>query len=477
MERHETRMLSMSVSGENGLAGHHWRHQFDAAYRSRLPNVNPELTHLNVTLSATTDRDAYDARFGEALAAYNASQSAKGHPERRIPDYLAKLTDARATDERKVEAGKKKKVTVVAPFIDYVVQVGSHETVGKLDNAEYEAIYGEAFERIQERSMSDGGGIDWCQAVIHFDEEGGTPHLHISGIPFATGCKRGLETQASLGGALKALDLADKPALAEMVRDELEDVCERHGILRDVMGSAEGRRSTREFKREQRELAEVTAKRVEASNKLAQVTEATAAKQAELAEVTDALEGVRPIKEAKDLTLRPFEKHRRINEGREAEGRLGALESEVERARERAEGLEGQRDAAERRIEDLRRDVAEAEREVRAAEHRNRRLEGVLGKLAESIRALAEGVRRLGTQVATALVTTVGGRRAKMLADGLGIGLPSKAARWPMRAWHDGSRAVVTPVRAETRQARTEQQQEREEGHGYDRGETRGRRR
>ena len=75
-------MSEMSFSVSHGpVAGR--RHDVDVEYRMGLANVRPELTGENQVLVDDDLAQVYEDLFGDALGAYNASQAAKGHPERQ----------------------------------------------------------------------------------------------------------------------------------------------------------------------------------------------------------------------------------------------------------------------------------------------------------------------------------------------------------------------------------------------------------
>lgn len=89
--------LSMSVSAGK----HNARHNTDLAYRAKLPNVDPRLSRLNLTIKDEPIGKAYDRIFGKSLSDYNAKQKSKGHGERCIADYHAKIEGAWKADSAK----------------------------------------------------------------------------------------------------------------------------------------------------------------------------------------------------------------------------------------------------------------------------------------------------------------------------------------------------------------------------------------
>ena len=221
--------LSMSVSA----GAHNARHNTDLAYRANLRNVDADLSVGNISIRDVPIAEAYETVFGDSLRAYNAKQKSKGHPERCIGDYLSKIEKAYSDDSARVKSGNKGRVNVPKPCYEYVLQIGNRDTFGgELDNGKAEEIFRETADSIRSKTE---GAIEWFQIAVHFDEKDGTPHMHMAGIPYATGCKRGLSTQVSMGGALKALGLERLPDLQNLMMSELEKAAAAHGIERRLM--------------------------------------------------------------------------------------------------------------------------------------------------------------------------------------------------------------------------------------------------
>ena len=242
--------LPFSVSA----GAHNARHNTDLEYRAGLENVEPSRSHLNVTLADEAIGDAYSRLFGEALERYNDKQREK-HPGRCIEDYHAKIADAWPADKAEVQAGKKGRGNVPQPCYEYVLQIGNRETWNsELTHDEAVAIYTEALESVREKTR---GAIDWFQAAIHFDEDG-APHLHMAGITYGAGNKRGLETQVSMSQALRTLGLARLPDLQNLMMRELEAVASEHGIERDVLGCDRKHQDVAAWKQTTRDVADMT---------------------------------------------------------------------------------------------------------------------------------------------------------------------------------------------------------------------------
>ena len=122
--------------------------------------------------------EVYRETFGAALEQYNAKQVAKGHPERQIDDYLAK-----------VEADKK-----LHTSYEFVIQVGNKDEHPPATEAV--EIY-KAFDEEFQRELGDSFAVS--QAVVHLDEQ--VAHMHYTVVPVAES-KRGLATQNSMNKAM-----------------------------------------------------------------------------------------------------------------------------------------------------------------------------------------------------------------------------------------------------------------------------------
>lgn len=246
--------VSMSVSG----GAHNARHNTDLEYRATLSNVASELSAGNIILTDEPIADAYVRLFGEALGKHNEQQLIKGHPERCVADYHAKIANAWVVDQAKVRSGQKGRSNVAQPCYEYVFQIGNRDTwQGLMSPEAYGVVYQETFERVCSRTK---GAIDWFQAAIHFDEADGTPHLHLAGIPYGTKNKRGLEAQVSMSQALKTLGCERLPDLQNLLMNELENTARDYGIKRDVMHCDRPHEQVPEWKQIQRDLADMTAK-------------------------------------------------------------------------------------------------------------------------------------------------------------------------------------------------------------------------
>ena len=387
--------LSMSVSAGK----HNDRHNTDLEYRAALENVNPELSADNVVLADEAIGDAYDRLFGEALDRYNDKQRDK-HPERVIEDYHAKIDAAWKADQAKVASGTKGRGNVPQPSYEYVIQVGNHDTWKSVPRDTLTAIYTETFNRLKAKTA---GAIDWHQAVIHYDEPDGSGHMHVDGIAYGTGNKRGLETQVSMNQALKTLGLKRLPDLQNLIMVELEDVAHEHGIERDVMECDREHQDVDAWKQTQRDVAAMTDRLEKKTAQVEQVEqrlECLRQREGELAgEVADLKEkALEPVGETLGQSAGT------LFQARGDGGREEALAGEIGQLRERIRVLEGGNIRARDRVGELDKELSglrgrhsELAERFAAVEQRVKQVMAKLREVPETVSAWALDIaHRLG---------------------------------------------------------------------------------
>lgn len=196
-------------------------HDTDAAYRSKLPNVDPTRTARNVVLRDESVEQFYARRFGPAVEAYNARQRAAGRPGRCVGDYLEKVRSEYARDREAVREGHKRRSQKPAEAYEYVVQVGDARS--HPDEATAGSVLREWLDEMEGRCP----GMEVAWAAIHNDEA--TPHLHVAMVPVGEG-KRGIGTTVSWNGALKRCNVRTKVELLAAMKDTLRERCAAHGI-------------------------------------------------------------------------------------------------------------------------------------------------------------------------------------------------------------------------------------------------------
>lgn len=276
--------LSMSVSAGK----HNARHNTDLAYRAKLPNVDPKLSRLNFTIKDEPIEKAYNRIFGKSLSDYNAKQRAKGHSERCIADYHAKIEGAWKADSAKVDSHEKGRTNVPKPCCEYVLQLGDRDTFRKeLDYETAKEIFEEAVSGIEEKTR---GAIDWFQIVLHFDEPNGTWHGHIAGIPYGDGNKRGLEKQVSMTQALKTLNLKRLPDLQNLMMGELEKAAAAHGIERRLMDCDRKHLDVQKYQQAMRDYNDLTGKIEQKRSRVAELARDIESKERTVARLDRSIE-------------------------------------------------------------------------------------------------------------------------------------------------------------------------------------------
>lgn len=128
----------------------------------------------------------YKEEFDEAVYNYNSKQKRN---DRKIINYLDKVSE----DSKKNIA------------LEIIMQVGDKEdweAVSMEDKKKMNEVFKKGLEVLEAK------GIKVANAVIHYDEA--SPHLHLVGVPIASGFKTGMEKQVSTKAVL------DKKKLYEL---------------------------------------------------------------------------------------------------------------------------------------------------------------------------------------------------------------------------------------------------------------------
>lgn len=214
-------MPSISISKGRGSLNHNNR-------KFKTPNVDASRTHRNIVLvkpCQDTLQHVYHQLFDDALQKYNDRQK---RADRKISNYLSHI-----------QKSKQEK-----PFHELVVQIGNRENSHD-SYAELLKEYCQGFEKRNPQMKIVG-------AVIHMDEA--TPHLHLDYVPYITGQKRGLETRVSNDKAIKQMGYDNWNVWKDNEVHSLEQVLERHGLERTIIGNTERHRTVDGYKQEQRAI-------------------------------------------------------------------------------------------------------------------------------------------------------------------------------------------------------------------------------
>ncbi|MDO4650935.1 MAG: plasmid recombination protein, partial [Eubacteriales bacterium] len=142
-------------------------------------------------------KQVYRNEFDEALKEYNAKQD---RPERKIENYFEHV------------ANKKQDMAV-----EIIIQVGDKEywEMNRWNRRYAESIYSEILDELKRILL----GYIVANAVVHLDED--SPHMHVVGVPVATGYTRGLSKQVSKRRVFT------KEVLSEVLQGELRESADK----------------------------------------------------------------------------------------------------------------------------------------------------------------------------------------------------------------------------------------------------------
>lgn len=164
----------------------------------------------NDDITLGTFENFYTELFSESVSKYNESKTVKSNPDRYIFDYLQKVSESK-------QQAVAEEIIITAGDFDFWDEYGEQLDKRKLDTV---------FKAVLEQLGTDCPNFKVFNAVVHYDEN--SPHLHIIGVPIATGQKRGMETRVG-----KA-QVFSKEVL-EMLQDSLrkrfsEEVKKAYGV-------------------------------------------------------------------------------------------------------------------------------------------------------------------------------------------------------------------------------------------------------
>ena len=336
-------------------------------------NIDRSRTPENVTLVNRSLEEVYQERFGEALEAYNAQQVAKRHPERQIPDYLAKVRE-----DKKLQ-----------PMYEFVVQVGNKDEHPDADTAK--AIYSDWLDGFRARF---GAQFAVKQAIVHMDEA--TAHMHVEVVPCAES-KRGLAVQNSMNKAVKQAGFEDYKAMLAGWDEVLTECMAKHGVER-IAGDREKQMGGVDIETYKRSMA-VQKATEEATERLECLQQEEGRVAGELAELeAQAMEpaGETILESARALFQTRGDGERESGLAEEIAGRrerIGVLESSNDRVRTRVVELE-------RELPGLRERAARIGERLAAAQERVAEFLHGVRFIPDTVCAATQAVaRRLGIRV------------------------------------------------------------------------------
>lgn len=132
-------------------------------------------------------RAAYHELFEEARIKYNEKQIKNGHKDRVINDYLSLIQAKEHTSK-----------SAQHPAYEIIYAIGSKEN--PVPEEISKAILTEVANNFEKRNPN----LHVICCVLHADEPSGVIHLHITYIPYANHCTRGMEVQNGIKAALRA---------------------------------------------------------------------------------------------------------------------------------------------------------------------------------------------------------------------------------------------------------------------------------
>ena len=164
----------------------------------------------NDDITLGTFENFYTELFSESVSKYNESKTVKSNPDRYIFDYLQKVSESK-------QQAVAEEIIITAGDFDFWDEYGEQLDKRKLDTV---------FKAVLEQLGTDCPNFKVFNAVVHYDEN--SPHLHIIGVPIATGQKRGMETRVGKAQVFKRETL-------EMLQDNLrnrfkEEVKKAYGV-------------------------------------------------------------------------------------------------------------------------------------------------------------------------------------------------------------------------------------------------------
>lgn len=183
--------------------------------------------------------EAYKKLFDEAVNEWNHKQDLHGTPERKINNYLSEL---RAKSSQSKNAKK--------PVYEIIYALGSKEH--PVEETAAKAILKEMSDGFEKRNPNL---YPICK-VLHNDEVG-VMHVHVTYIPVAKECSRGLRTQNSLTTALKqqgisgdAFSRTAQMAWERSENDYMESLCRKYGydVIHPQRGEKQEHLSVEEYK-------------------------------------------------------------------------------------------------------------------------------------------------------------------------------------------------------------------------------------
>jgi plasmid recombination enzyme len=261
----------------------------------------------------------YKEEFSEAVYNYNSKQK---RADRKIIDYLDKVSE----DSKKNIA------------LEIIMQVGDRE--------DWEAVSMEEKKKMNEvfkkgLEVLEAKGIKVANAVIHYDEA--SPHLHLVGVPIASGFKTGMEKQVSTKAVLDKKKLYElREVIDKTLVDEYNKVYNKNLEKRKEKGIIEKHLDPANYK-EVKKVVDELVKVADKNSVLTKVKENLSNKDKE-------------IKELKEKAISKDEKILEYNNF------IKSSDEDIEKAKKEAEEKEKEKEEAEAIVKAKTKELEEARR-------------------------------------------------------------------------------------------------------------------
>lgn len=246
----------------------------------------------------------YKEEFSEAVYNYNSKQK---RADRKIIDYLDKVSE----DSKKNIA------------LEIIMQVGDKEdweAVSMEDKKKMNEVFKKGLEVLEAK------GIKVANAVIHYDEA--SPHLHLVGVPIASGFKTGMEKQVSTKAVLDKKKLYElREIIDKTLVDEYNKVYNKNLEKRKEKGIIEKHLDPANYK-EVKKVVDELVKVADKNSVLTKVKENLSNKDKE-------------IKELKEKAISKDEKILEYNNF------IKSSDEDIEKAKKEAEEKEKEKEEAE----------------------------------------------------------------------------------------------------------------------------------
>ena len=143
-------------------------------------------------------QDLYIQEFEDARIEYNSKQTRE---DRKIENYFKHISDSKLWDLA----------------CEFIIELGDME-FWQNKNLEYRKKMAKVYKEQVEDFKRIMPEFKLASAVVHFEEESNSPHLHIVGVPVKNDCKKGMRKQVAKSKIFTKQSLT-------MLQDEMRSCC------------------------------------------------------------------------------------------------------------------------------------------------------------------------------------------------------------------------------------------------------------